>query len=133
MVADERVRAFALLTNGNRSHSSSSFGATLKSYFTLKIKTLLYLSLPPAFSQGFKSLIMSALSQDGSTIERPPPQDQKLWSALDLLGQLDRYDSVFSGCGRELTEKHVLETGNGEWSRLMLEESRTWMSDKMVM
>jgi anaphase-promoting complex subunit 2 len=110
-------------------------GATISSAYTLTFQTQLFSILPPSFSRGFKALVASTLppaeSESESSTTQTPPSLQ-IWAAFETLGLLDRYESIVASVGYEHIETHVLARCTGEWVRPMLEDLRTWMSDKMV-
>lgn len=107
-----------------------SLGATIFSAYTLHFQTHLFSILPSSFSRAFKALCASTLP---SRDQRIPAQSGKLWAAFETLGLLDRFESIIASVGYEHIEAHVLETCTGEWGKPMLEDLRTWMSEKIVL
>ncbi|KAF8059585.1 hypothetical protein FPV67DRAFT_362380 [Lyophyllum atratum] len=110
-------------------------GATIFSAYTLNFQTHLFSTLPPTFSLAFKTLCASTLppsDPDPDAEPNPAAQNRDIWAAFETLGLLDRYEYIVASVGYEHIEAHVLATCTGEWSKPMMEELRTWMSDKMV-
>jgi anaphase-promoting complex subunit 2 len=56
----------------------------------------------------------------------------KTWTDVDVLGLLDRYESVISSVAFESIEKRVAETCPGKWDQPMLASLRLWMSQTVV-
>ncbi len=118
---------------------SSSCSAILSSAYTLNFRTLLFSVLPPSFSQAFKELCTSLLSpaEEASKSHSPPKSwndcvNSVAWKNFEILGLIDRYESVIASAGYEFIERHVLERCTGRWDKPMLEDLRAWMSDRMV-
>jgi anaphase-promoting complex subunit 2 len=55
-----------------------------------------------------------------------------MWEAFEVLGLIDRYESLIASVGYEHIETHVLSTCEGRWSEAMMAELREWMTNKMV-
>jgi len=55
-----------------------------------------------------------------------------IWKNFEILGLVDRYESIIASVGYEYIEEHVLKTCTGEWAKPMLEDLRAWMSEKVV-
>ena len=55
-----------------------------------------------------------------------------IWKHLEVLGFIDRYESIIASVGYEFIENHVLKTCTGEWAKQMLEDLRAWMSERVV-
>jgi anaphase-promoting complex subunit 2 len=115
---------------------SSSCSAILSSAYTLNFRTLLFSVLPPSFSQAFKELCTSLLSPASESHSLPRSWNECVnsvaWKNFEILGLIDRYESVIASAGYEFIERHVLEVCTGRWDNPMLEDLRTWMSDRMV-
>ncbi|KAK7462917.1 hypothetical protein VKT23_007497 [Stygiomarasmius scandens] len=110
---------------------SEELGATIRNAFILSFQTQLYSTLGPAFVKGFKDLIASTLpSSDPEAPEKPP--DTAMWVIFETLGFLDRYESIIASAGYEHIEAYVLENCAGQWAEPMMENLRTWMSEKIV-
>ena len=62
----------------------------------------------------------------------PYYQDPKLWAAFEMLGLVDRYESLIASVCYEHIENHVLSTCQGRWDEPMLTILRDWMADKVV-
>ncbi|KAG6889653.1 hypothetical protein C0995_015769 [Termitomyces sp. Mi166 len=108
-------------------------GPTIFSAYTLNFQTHLFSTLPPTFTSAFKALCKSSLPSD----EHDPTslreaREPRLWAAFETLGLLDRYEYIVASVGYEHIEQYVLEVCTGSWEKPMLEDLRTWMSDKMV-
>ncbi|KAG6917758.1 hypothetical protein DXG01_001163 [Tephrocybe rancida] len=96
-------------------------------------ETHLFSTLPSTFTAAFKALCASTLApSDPGAEANPEGRNPRLWTAFETLGLLDRYEYIVESVGYEHIEAHVLETCTAEWSKPMLEDLRTWMSDKMV-
>jgi anaphase-promoting complex subunit 2 len=61
-----------------------------------------------------------------------PNVHSTIWKNFEILGLIDRYESIIASVGYEYIEEHVLKTCTGEWAKPMLEDLRVWMSDKVV-
>lgn len=106
-----------------------SLGYTMLAAYSLTFQTHLFSILPPAFVDGFKALCASTLP---STDAQSPPPDQKIWETFEVLGLLDRYESIIASVGYEHIEHHVLSNCTGKWAEPMLDDLRTWMSEQIV-
>ncbi|KAF5377908.1 hypothetical protein D9615_006791 [Tricholomella constricta] len=108
-------------------------GTTIFSAYTLNFQTHLFSILPGTFSRAFKALCASTLPPTDPEVEvDPATRTGQIWAAFETLGLLDRYESIIASVGYEHIEAHVLATCTGEWSKPMMEDLRTWMSDKIV-
>jgi len=115
----------------------SSLGATVFSAYTLNFQTRLFSALPASFTEAFKSLCASLLSppdgaEDGHPKRWNASSNSAVWKNFELLGLIDRYESVIASVGYEFIEQHVHETCTGEWAKPVLEDLRVWMSDNVV-
>jgi len=124
------VEVFSKLTH-------SSLGATVFSAYTLNFQTRLFSALPASFTEAFKSLCASLLSppdgaEDGHPKRWNASSNSTVWKNFELLGLIDRYESVIASVGYEFIEQHVHETCTGEWAKPVLEDLRVWMSDNVV-
>ncbi|KAG6879047.1 hypothetical protein C0992_005592, partial [Termitomyces sp. T32_za158] len=106
-------------------------GPTVLSAYTLNFQTHLFSTLPPSFTSAFKALCKSSLPSNDAT-PLPEARGPRLWAAFETLGLLDRYEYIVASVGYEHIEHYVLDVCSGSWSKPMLEDLRTWMSDKMV-
>lgn len=120
-------------------------GNTIVQAYTLTFQTHVFSVLPPSFTRGFKSLIMltfdislratapawllEVIPQNDTT---PIRADVPLWTALDKLGLLDRYESLISNVCYEYIESYILETCANRWDESMLTNIRDWMADRIV-
>ncbi|KAG5724840.1 Anaphase-promoting complex subunit 2 [Termitomyces sp. T112] len=108
-------------------------GPTISSAYTLNFQTQLFSILPPTFTSAFKALCKSSLPSDEYDATVPcEARESRLWAAFETLGLLDRYEYIVASVGYEHIEQHVLDVCEGSWSKPMLEDLRSWMSDKMV-
>ena len=113
----------------------------------LDFQTRLFSLLPPSFPTGFKNLCACLLAppspledaKDSFSIDTlpmmsycDPSMTALIWEHLEVLGFIDRYESIIASVGFEFIEKHVLKTCTGEWTKQMLEDLRIWMSGKVV-
>lgn len=57
---------------------------------------------------------------------------EKLWYSFELLGLVDRYESLVASVCYEHIEKHVSDTCAGKWDEPMLSKLRAWMAEKVV-
>lgn len=62
----------------------------------------------------------------------PYYQDPKLWAAFEMLGLVDRYESLIASVCYEHIENHVRSICQGRWDEPMLTILRDWMADKVV-
>ncbi|PPQ79767.1 hypothetical protein CVT25_003320 [Psilocybe cyanescens] len=109
-------------------------GSTVFSSYTLNFQTRLFSALPPSFAHGFKTLCARLLSPPADDLEETwdPNIYAELWKDFEVLGLIDRYESIIASVGYEFIEDHVLSRCTGEWGKPMLEELRVWMSEKVV-
>ncbi|KAF8899488.1 hypothetical protein CPB84DRAFT_1780406 [Gymnopilus junonius] len=122
--------------------SLSLFGSKDVPTYALTFQTHLFSALPPSFTSGFKALCASLLSpafEEDSTMamdvhthptlrdtfsgtSSTTPLDMtthaSLWSAIDLLGLIERHEGM------------ILSVG--QWERPMVEELRMWAADQVV-
>ncbi|KAG5644323.1 hypothetical protein DXG03_008681 [Asterophora parasitica] len=111
----------------------NELGATIFSAYTLSFQTHLFSILPSTFARAFKALCASTLPPTDPEAEvNAEARSGQIWAAFETLGLLDRYESIVASVGYEHIEAHVLATCTGEWSKPMMEDLRTWMSDKIV-
>ena len=128
------------------------FGATVFSAYTLTFQTRLFSLLPPSFSASFKNLCAcllappSPLSEDAddsysvdssgviptTTPYCDPIIKAAIWKNIEILGLIERYESIIASVGYEFIEDYVLKMCTGEWAKPMLEDLRVWMSEKVV-
>jgi len=64
--------------------------------------------------------------------EWDPQSNAALWKDFEMLGLIDRYESIIASVGYEFIEEYILTKCTGEWEKPMLEELRVWMSDRVV-
>ncbi|KAH9480869.1 Anaphase-promoting complex subunit 2 [Psilocybe cubensis] len=108
-------------------------GSTFFSSYTLNFQTRLFSALPPSFAHGFKKLCARLLSPpDDDHAQWDPNIHAEVWKNFEILGLIDRYESIIASVGYEFIENHVLSKCTGEWGKPMLEELRVWMSEKVV-
>lgn len=109
-------------------------GQTIRGAYTLTFQTNLYSILPPSFVRGFKTLCASTLPppESGSETTAPSTPDTTIWEIFETLGLLDRYEGIIASVGYEHIEAHVLSNCTGKWAEPMMEELRSWMSQKIV-
>ena len=115
-------------------------GTTIYSAFALSFRTHLFSIVPPSFARGFKALVASTLAASTSSCSSrsaglPSDTDDSnapLWQAFEILGLIDRYETIIATVGYEFIEQHVVETCAGEWSRPILSELHSWMAEKVV-
>ena len=118
-------------------------GATVFSSYTLNFHTRLFSALPPSFTIAFKELCACLLAPPETDPDDEEQEEQvrpkwdsnvhaAIWKNFEILGLIDRYESIIASVGYEYIEEHVLKTCAGEWAKPMLEDLRVWMSDKVV-
>jgi anaphase-promoting complex subunit 2 len=111
-------------------------GPTIHSAYLTGFQTHLFAILPHTFALGFKALCASTLPQDPVSPSESPVSPvgprPAMWDAFDLLGLIDRYESLIASVGYEHIETHVLSTCAQKWSEPMLNGLRDWMTNKMV-
>ncbi|KAG7451564.1 uncharacterized protein BT62DRAFT_883756 [Guyanagaster necrorhizus] len=109
----------------------SDLGQTIRAAYTLDFQTQLFAILPPSFVSGFKAYCASTLPPfDPDVTQRT--LSGEIWDIFEILGLLDRYESVIASVGYEHIETYVLSTCTGKWEAAMLPELRNWMSHKIV-
>ncbi|EAU93610.2 ubiquitin-protein ligase [Coprinopsis cinerea okayama7 len=125
-----------LFTRIPQALTDSRLGPVVASSYTLTFQTRLFSGLPNSFTQGFKSLCTWCLAPENfppsDTLAALSPNMAVVWRDFEVLGLIDRYESVIASVGYEFIEKHVIEVCEGNWSKPMLEELRNWMSAKVV-
>ncbi|TFY75769.1 hypothetical protein EWM64_g8243 [Hericium alpestre] len=110
-------------------------GHTITSTYNVNFRTHVFSVLPPTFAGGFKKMIKATLVQmtDPSSQDTPPSvDDPNLWPSFELLGLVDRYESLIASVCYEHIESHVNESCEGKWDEPMLGKLREWMADKVV-
>ncbi|KAF9564194.1 hypothetical protein CPC08DRAFT_734567 [Agrocybe pediades] len=112
-------------------------GATVFSTYSLNFQTRLFSVLPPSFADGFKRLCSLLLQPPGDEAEQEgyewnPGAYAALWKDFEMLGLIDRYESIIASVGYEFIENYILTKCSGEWVNPMLEDLRVWMSDRVV-
>ena len=40
-----------------------------------------------------------------------------IWKKIEILGLIDRYESIIASVGYEYIEEHVLKTCTGQWAK----------------
>ncbi|GJE99308.1 Anaphase-promoting complex subunit 2 domain-containing protein [Phanerochaete sordida] len=119
-------------------------GASALSAFTCTFQTHLYSILPPSFTTGFRDLISATF--DFTSFEAAPQwlltrfpcphgiprPDFTLWTIMQELGLIERYETLILSVCYERIEGHVLEASEKVWDRQMLQEMRDWMSREVV-
>ena len=109
-----------------------SLGNTCLSAYTLKFQTNLFSVLPFTFPPAFKALCASTLPSSDSDAKIDIISSEQFWNAAELLGLMDRYDSIIASVGYEHIEAHVLLTCAGQWAKPVLADLKNWMADKMI-
>ncbi len=109
----------------------SSLGQTIRTAYTLNFQTQLFAILPPSFVSGFKAYCASTLPPFDPEVPQKTLSGE-IWDIFEILGLLDRYESVIASVGYEHIETYVLSTCTGKWETAMLPELRNWMSHKIV-
>ncbi|KAA1469713.1 hypothetical protein DENSPDRAFT_864325 [Dentipellis sp. KUC8613] len=109
-------------------------GQTITSTYNVNFQTHVFSVLPPTFAGGFKKLVTATLVQHTDPYSDAPSsvQDPNLWPSFELLGLVDRYESLIASVCYEHIENHVLETCSQKWDELLLGKLREWMADKVV-
>ena len=113
-----------------------SLGVIFVLDYTQAFQTRLFACLPPSFALGLKHLAGWCLSPESypAMVSRNGAQIDmsKVWTNIDVLGLLDRYESVISSAAFESIEKKVAEMCPGRWDQRMLSDLRLWMSQTVV-
>ena len=115
--------------------SPSRLGHTISSAYIVNFQTHVFSILPPTFAGGFKTLIAATLAHStdpSSPTRRLSVHDPNLWPSFELLGLIDRYESLIASVCYEYIESYVLKTCTGKWDEPMLSPLREWMADKVV-
>lgn len=116
--------------------SPNDLGPTFLLEYTQAFHTRLFAALPPSFARGLKHLAQWCMSpeeyppmvsSDGS-----PINIDEMWSGVEMLGLLERYEAVVSSVAFEAIERRVAETCAGKWDEPMLAELRMWMGKAVV-
>ncbi|KAF8349626.1 hypothetical protein F5887DRAFT_1059783 [Amanita rubescens] len=110
----------------------SDLGNICLSAYTLKFQTNLYSILPPTFPPAFKALCASTLPSSDPDAKINIASSEQFWNAAEMLGLMDRYDSIIASVGYEHIEAHVLSTCAGQWAKPVLADLKNWMADKMI-
>ncbi|KAK0499999.1 hypothetical protein EDD18DRAFT_1147982 [Armillaria luteobubalina] len=109
----------------------ADLGQTIRTAYTLNFQTQLFAILPPSFVSGFKAYCASTLPPFDPEVSQKTLSGE-IWDIFEVLGLLDRYESVIASVGYEHIETYVLSTCTGKWETAMLPELRDWMSQKIV-
>ncbi|KAF8627671.1 hypothetical protein AX15_004309 [Amanita polypyramis BW_CC] len=108
-------------------------GNTCLSAYTLNFQTNLFSALPPTFPPAFKALCASTFpSPDPDAKLDDIVSSEQFWSAAEMLGLMDRYDSIIASVGYEHIEAYVLSSCAGQWEKPVLGDLKNWMADKMI-
>ncbi|KAM6489967.1 Cullin homology [Amanita muscaria] len=111
----------------------ADLGNTCLSTYTLNFQTNLFSILPSSFPPAFKALCASTLpSPDPDAKLDDIISSESFWTAAEMLGLMDRYDSLVASVGYEHIEGHVLSTCAGQWEKPVLGDLKNWMADKMI-
>ncbi|KAF8723226.1 hypothetical protein AX14_009377 [Amanita brunnescens Koide BX004] len=110
----------------------SDLGSTCLSAYTLKFQTNLFSILPSTFPPAFKALCASTLPSSDSDAKIDITSSEQFWNAAEMLGLMDRYDSIIASVGYEHIEAHVLSACAGQWAKPVLADLKNWMADKMI-
>ena len=95
------------------------------SSYTLNFHTRSFSALPPSFTITFKELCACLLAppetdpdeeeEEQVTPNWDPNVHSTIWKNFEILGLIDRYESIITSVGYEYIEKHVLKTCTGQW------------------
>ncbi|KAL1740891.1 hypothetical protein HDZ31DRAFT_46560 [Schizophyllum fasciatum] len=107
-------------------------GHTMVSAYTAQFQRNLFSSLPPTFAAAFKTLVQATLRKDDTGSIPIVPHHKPLWDTFELLGLVDRYESVIAAVGYEYIEDHVILSCTGNWEEPQLEKLRSWMTENLV-
>ncbi|THH16538.1 hypothetical protein EW146_g4118 [Bondarzewia mesenterica] len=109
-------------------------GHTITSTYIVHFQTHVFSALPPTFAGGFKKLVAATIQATTGKASSSSASflDPKLWTAFEMLGLVDRYESLIASVCYEHIENYVLETCTGKWDEPMLSTLREWMADKVV-
>ena len=99
-----------------------SLGHTVLSAYTAQFQRNLFSSLPPTFAAAFKCLVQATLRKDDENLASFIPHHKPLWDTFEILGLVDRYESVIAAVAYEFIEAHVLESCKGDWAEPKLEK-----------
>lgn len=121
MVSGRRV-GFITPPTEDCSHPTHSLGHTVISAYTAQFQRNLFSSLPPTFAAAFKCLVQATLRKDDDNLASLIPHHKPLWDTFEILGLVDRYESVIAAVAYEFIEAHVLESCKGDWAEPKLEK-----------
>ncbi|KAL1709147.1 hypothetical protein EV121DRAFT_253251, partial [Schizophyllum commune] len=107
-------------------------GHTVLSAYTAQFQRNLFSSLPPTFAAAFKCLVQATLRKDDENLASLIPHHKPLWDTFEILGLVDRYESVIAAVAYEFIEAHVLESCKGDWAEPKLEKLKEWMSKNLI-
>ncbi|KAK2463769.1 hypothetical protein APHAL10511_004207 [Amanita phalloides] len=110
----------------------ADLGNTYLSAYKLNFHTNLFAALPSTFPPAFKSLCASTLPSSDPDTHIDIAASQQFWNASEMLGLMDRYDSIIASVGYEHIEAHVLSVCAGQWEKPILGDLKNWMADKMI-
>ncbi|EJD53705.1 hypothetical protein AURDEDRAFT_141713 [Auricularia subglabra TFB-10046 SS5] len=102
---------------------SEQLGEKLTSMFYTSFTTNLHLALPQSFPEAFVALLQSTI---GDT------SDTNLFSQLETLGLLNRYEALLAAVICEQIEAQIDEMCPGKWDKPCLPILRHWLGDKVV-
>ncbi|KZS92899.1 hypothetical protein SISNIDRAFT_474501 [Sistotremastrum niveocremeum HHB9708] len=93
--------------------------------FQLAFQTHLFSFLPLSFPDAFKALLVE-------TIGQPVESNVIVFQRFEVLGFLDRYESLLASVVYQQIELRVAETCPKEWTSRKLADLRTWLKEKIV-
>ena len=91
--------------------------------YNSEFQNFLFSALPSNFPLVFKRFVEWTVGQT---------PDRDLWTAIDQLGLLDRYESMVASVCYEMIEQQVKETCVGKWDEQVLSGLRSWMTNRIV-
>ncbi len=87
--------------------------------------SLVFSALPASFREAFASLLSASISFSNE-------RNAALFPQLELLGLLDRYESLMSGVVYDEIEQKVSSTCPKVWDTPQLTALRTWLRENVV-
>lgn len=74
---------------------------------------------------------LSAVPVDSTPWKDPDHFAYRIWDTFDVLGMLDRYETVIASVGYEYIERVIRATCAQQWERAVMPELRRWMAGRI--
>jgi anaphase-promoting complex subunit 2 len=110
---------------------------TVVPMFTTLFRTAVQEALPPAFVDGFKRLIRFTLEPSTATWSPATsiPQsliDHTIWNHINVLGLVDRHETLIFNVVHEFITDHVNRMYAGQWEEETLPKLGQWIASTVI-